>query len=91
MTRPAPALLTLLLLLLPAACTREAAPAAGCAAQVDADPVVRDLIAKGAGSEHFKWENEGVLAQARKDAETTCLQGRGVLRRGGGVEPPRAD
>ena len=88
MTRPAA---LLLLLLLPAACSREAAPAAGCEAQVNADPVVRDLITKGVGSEHFKWENEGLLAQARKDAETVCLQGRGVLRRGGGVEPPRAD
>ena len=97
MTRPAPALPmpalpVLLLLLLPAACSRGATPpAAGCEAQIDADPVVRDLITKGAGSEHFKWENEGVLAQARKDAETACLQGRGVLRRGGGVERPQAD
>ena len=79
---------TLLILLLLAGCARESAPDAACEAQVDRDPVVRDLMMKGAGSEHFKLENDDVLLQARKRARVACLQGRGVLPKGG-VEAPR--
>ena len=77
-----------LILLLLAGCAREGAPDAACDAQVDQNPVVRDLIMKGAGSEHFKLENDDVLLQARKRARVACLQGRGVLPKGG-VEAPR--
>ena len=79
---------TLLILLLLSGCAREGAPDAACDAQVDRDPVVRDLIMKGAGSEHFKLETDDVLLQARKRARVACLQGRGVLPKGG-VEAPR--
>ena len=79
---------TLVSLRLLAGCARESAPDAACDAQVDRDPVVRDLIMKGAGSEHFKLETDDVLLQARKRARVACLQGRGVLPKGG-VEAPR--
>ena len=78
----------LLILLLLAGCARESPPDAACEAQVDRDPVVQDLIMKGAGSEHFKLETDDLLLQARKRARVTCLQGRGVLLKGG-VEAPR--
>lgn len=83
-----PAARTLLLLLLLSGCAREGAADAECEAQVDRDPVVRDLIAKSAGSEHFKLENDDLLLQARKRARVACLQGRGLLPKGG-VEAPR--
>ena len=66
-----------------------AALASACDSQVNQDPVVKDLIMKGAGSEHFKLENEDTLRLARQRARLACLQGRGVLPRGGGVEPQR--
>lgn len=79
---------TLLILLLLSGCTRESAPDARCDAQVDRDPEVRDLTMKGAGSEHFKMENDDLLVQAKKRARIACLQRLGVVPRGG-VEAPR--
>ncbi len=78
----------LLLLLLLSGCARESAPDVTCDAQVDRDPEVRDLIAKGAGSEHFKLETDDVLLQARHRARVACLQKLGVLPQGG-VEAPK--
>ncbi len=79
---------TLLILLLLSGCARESAPDAACDAQVNRDPEVRDLIMKGAGSEHFKLETDDELLRARKRARITCLQGLGVVPKGG-VEAPR--
>ena len=56
-----------------------------CAPQVDADLAVREIVKKGAGSEHYKYEHEDDLAAARGRALQACLAGGGV-RRGGGVE-----
>ncbi|MGI4955187.1 MAG: hypothetical protein ACRYGM_25555 [Janthinobacterium lividum] len=79
---------TLLILLLLSGCARESPPDARCDAQVDRDPEVRDLIMKGAGSEHFKLETDDQLLQARHRARVACLQKLGVLPQGG-VEAPR--
>ncbi len=88
MTRAARLAIPLALLL--SACAGDTGPDAGCEAQVNRDPAVADLIMKGAGSESFKWQHEDDLRQARQRARIMCLQGRGVLRNGGGVEAPRA-
>ena len=69
-------------------CARESAQDAACDAQVNRDPVVQDLILKGAGSEHFRLESYDRLRLAKQRARLACLQGRGVVPRGGGVEPP---
>ena len=83
----APALI--LALLLPAACARTPASpeAAACERQADADPAVRDLLLKSAGSEHFQIEHAQDLKDARARATLICLRRRG-LAPPGGVEAP---
>lgn len=91
----------LILVLLLSACARDAAPGnaanaaadatrdAACEAQVNSDPAVQDIIMKGAGSEHYMLENQDRLRLARQRARLACLRSRGVLPKGGGVEPQR--
>lgn len=59
-----------------------------CAQESYSDPTVKDLIMKGAGSEHFQRENQDVLAFARKAAIVRCLKARGIVPPGG-VEAQR--
>ena len=83
----------LVVALLLSACAGTGGPAgaqdAACDAQVNADAEVRDIIMKGAGSEHYKLENEDRLRLARQRARLACLQRQGVVPKGGGVEPQR--
>jgi hypothetical protein len=60
-----------------------------CETQVYADPVVKDLILKGAGSPTFRLQSEDALKYAKIDAVHRCLQQRGLLPPGGGVARPR--
>lgn len=91
MTRP------LVLLLLLSACARDAAPVsaadaardAACESEANSDPAVQDILMKGAGSEHYRLENQDSLRLAKQRARMACLRSRGVLPKGGGVEPQR--
>ncbi len=71
---------------------KDEAPAAPipavCERQVYDDPVVKDLILKGAGSENFRLENTERLKYAKIDASRRCLQQKGLLPPGGGVQRP---
>ncbi len=76
-----------------AGCTRfDTAPAAPvpdvCEAQVYADPHVKDLLMKGAGSFNFARDHEDELKFAKLDAAHRCLQLKGLLPPGGGVQRP---
>ncbi len=72
--------------------TFDTAPAANipsqCEAQVFADPTVKDLIAKSAGSDFYARNHEDELKFAKADAAHRCLQQKGLLPPGGGVERP---
>jgi hypothetical protein len=88
-------LLALLALLTPlAACGINQAPAANipsiCEDQVYADPLVKDLIMKGAGSTGFARNHQNQLQAAKEDAATRCLQAKGLIRQGG-VERRRVE
>ena len=54
-----------------------------CARQAENDPAVKELIMKGAGSEHFQLEAQDKLRAAKQDATVACLRTRGVGRPGG--------
>jgi hypothetical protein len=76
-----------------AGCQRfDAAPAASvpdvCEAQVYADPHVKDLLMKSAGSYNFARDHEDELKFAKQDAAHRCLQLKGLLPPGGGVQRP---
>ena len=80
------------LLLLPfvAGCGIDMAPTApippGCEAQVYADPRVKDLLMKSAGTSSFARQHEDELKYAKIDAAHRCMQLKGMLPPGGGVE-----
>jgi hypothetical protein len=80
-------LLALLALLTPlAACGINQAPAANipsiCEDQVYADPLVKDLIMKGAGSEAFRASHLKRLQKAKLAAAGRCMQQKGIARSG---------
>ena len=60
-----------------------------CEHQVYADATVRDMIAKGAGSDGYRLTHENALKYAKLDAVTRCLQQKGQLPAGGGVQRQR--
>ncbi len=60
-----------------------------CEDQVYADPIVKDLIMKGAGTENFRVNHVNQLRAAKDDATIRCMQQKGLARPGGGVERPR--
>ena len=64
---------------------RLVAAEAACSGQVNADPVVRQIRMKMAGSELYKYEHDADLDAARARALRACLGGEGAGR-GGGVE-----
>jgi hypothetical protein len=70
----------------------DTAPAAAvpdvCEAQVYADPHVKDLLMKSAGSFNFARDHEDELKYAKLDAAHRCLQLKGLLPPGGGVQRP---
>ena len=69
------------------------APAASyppqCEAQVYADPHVKDLLMKSAGSESFAMNHVEEMKYAKIDAAHRCMQQKGLAPPGGGVERPR--
>ena len=54
-----------------------------CARQANDDPVVKELIIRGAGNPHFQMEGQDQLRAAKQDAALACLRARGVVRQGG--------
>jgi hypothetical protein len=54
-----------------------------CARQAEDDPVVKEMIVKGAGNPHFQIEGQDQLRAAKQDANLACLRRRGVVRAGG--------
>lgn len=60
-----------------------------CEEQVYADPVVKDLLMKSAGTDAFRANHVNQLRAAKDDAATRCMQQKGLARPGGGVERPR--
>jgi hypothetical protein len=76
-----------------AGCGIDPAPSAPvpsvCQDQVYADPLVKDLILKGAGSDSFRRNHEDQLKYAKIDAAHRCMQQKGLLTPGGGVARPR--
>ena len=54
-----------------------------CARQANDDPVVKELIIRGAGNPHFQMEGQDQLRAARQDAALACLRARGLVRPGG--------
>ena len=74
--------------LLLAGCARPDTPEAACARLAENDPVVQELIIKGAGNPAFLAASQEELAFARRQATVACLRSRG-LAPPGGVEPQR--
>ena len=71
------------------ACSIDTAPYVSipsvCVDQVYADPTVKELIMKGAGSSDFARNHEDDLKYAKLDASHRCMQQKGLIRPGGGV------
>lgn len=68
------------------ACAPSPAPTTdkdACARQANDDPVVKELITRGAGNPHFQVEGQDQLRAAKQDAALACLRARGVVRQGG--------
>lgn len=61
---------------------------ATCEAQVYADPHVKDLLMKSAGSQFFARDHEDEVKFAKVDATRRCMQMKGLIRPGGVVERP---
>ncbi len=74
-------------------CSIDEAPSApipaACEDQVYADPVVKDLILKGTGSDSFRLNHLDQLKYAKIDAAHRCMQQKGLVPPGGGVARPR--
>ena len=77
----------------PVACTPfDTAPQAPipavCEDQVYADPVVKDMILKGTGSDSYRINHIEQLKYAKIDAARRCMQLKGLAPPGGGVQRP---
>ena len=59
---------------------------AQCEAQVYDDPKVKEILMKYAGSVTYARQHDDALKYAKIDAAHRCLQRKGVLPAGGGVE-----
>ncbi len=53
-----------------------------CEDQVYADPVVKDLILKGAGSKSFRVSHASQLQSAKLDAARRCMRQKGIAQPG---------
>ena len=62
---------------------------AACQENAYKDPVVKELIEIGAGSQYFMQQHQEDLKAAKADATLRCLQSRGLASPGGGVERPK--
>lgn len=75
---------TLVVVLLLGACAvGDTSEMAACKAEAERSPVVRELIAKGAGSPTFLAESQEELKVSRQAAMLGCLRARGAIRPGG--------
>ena len=54
-----------------------------CDRRAENAPVVRQLLMKGVGTQHFQLEGADQLHAAEQDARLACLRSRGVIRPGG--------
>ena len=54
-----------------------------CDRQAENDPVVKQMIMKGAGNLAFQMEGRDQLHAAEQDARLACLRSRGVIPPGG--------
>ena len=74
------------------ACGMDTAPNAPiptvCEDQVYADPVVKDMILKGSGSDFYRRSHEDQLKYAKIDAARRCMVLKGLAPPGGGVQRP---
>ncbi len=80
----------IVLALLLASCAAKPPPSTAeqaCAARIDQDPAVRDVLAKSAETD-WLWQNAGKVEIVKQQAMARCLRGRGA-HVGGGVERPR--
>ncbi len=59
-----------------------------CEDQVYADPLVKELILKGAGSSFYALNHTEELKYAKIDAARRCMQLKGLAPPGGGVQRP---
>ncbi len=57
-----------------------------CERQVYDDPKVKDILMKYSGSVTYARQHEDALKVAKEDATRRCLQRKGILPPGGGVE-----
>ena len=64
-------------------------PEQACASQANDDPVVKQMVMKGAGTDQYFWDHADELRLARRDATLRCLRSRGLAPKGG-VERQRA-
>ena len=62
---------------------------AACEDQVYADPVVKDIILKGTGSDYYRRSHDEQLKYAKIDAAHRCMQQKGLAPPGGGVQRQR--
>lgn len=54
-----------------------------CAREALRDPIVKDFIMKGAGSDTYLREHDEEIRAAKQDAAVRCLRGRGLVPAGG--------
>lgn len=59
-----------------------------CESQVYDDAKVKELLMKSAGSQSFARHHEDELKFAKIDAARRCMQTKGIIQPGGGVERP---
>lgn len=59
----------------------------GCEAVADRDPIVKEFLAKGAGTLEYLRNHDDEYKLARNAALQRCERDRGVIPAGGGVEP----
>lgn len=60
-----------------------------CAREADNDPQVRELTMKMAGSSWIQNNDQNEMIVLRREALLRCMRQRGLIQKGGGVEPTK--